>query len=46
MVVQQNYEGEVDKSIAFVLHAVSIYSLPNIAEEYQKSVNIIDTTVK
>jgi len=29
-VVQQHYVGEVGKSVTFVLHIFSIYSMPNI----------------
>jgi len=31
-VAQQHHVGEVSKSITFVLHIISIYSVPNIVE--------------
>jgi len=34
--VQQHYIGEVGKSITVVLHIISIYSVPNIAEIGQR----------
>jgi len=43
-VVEQHYVGEVGKSITFLLHIISVYSVPNIVKKNQST--YVDTIVK